>query len=415
MNVKIILVVTFLLVNLIAKSQNEKDFERAVDFCACKIAFAYTNQYSVKNPSSKEKISFEKNIKPKIENCDTNSALKYSDIINLLEQNNYQGFANKLLPVVNQAIASYQKTFSKEKAVNTILDEFYNNPTFETVITTYSDISKIKKELEAGLNSILADFPDNPIQQNTQIINDDLNDNFNAEVKRLEKLINNNKKNPFSLNWLSLVLIIIISALMFIYFKLKMEDIKKRLDRHREAISSLESKGTSNQSNFRTTTNYNQFEKSISRSISDMNDSISKLQNDVSILSQDKIVKTETKGIQQTAKIQEKKREVLFAPAPNNNGTFNASVVTSSENQSSSFYQFTLLDGFPQKAEFEFINSERAIKDALSSYELILKPVCKFNNALNQNAKRINTSKVGIVERQNDKWVVIDKAEITYE
>src|SRR5690606_34391250 len=136
----IILVVTFLLVNLIAKSQNEKDFERAVDFCACKIAFAYTNQYSVKNPSSKEKISFEKNIKPKIENCDTNSALKYSDIINLLEQNNYQGFANKLLPVVNQAIASYQKTFSKEKAVNTILDEFYNNPTFETVITTYSDI-----------------------------------------------------------------------------------------------------------------------------------------------------------------------------------------------------------------------------------------------------------------------------------
>jgi hypothetical protein len=135
----------------------------------------------------------------------------------------------------------------------------------------------------------------------------------------------------------------------------------------------------------------------------------------VSILSQSSIFKSEIKSTQRPNEKQEKRREILFAPAPNSNGSFNASVVTPLENQSSSFFKFTLLDGFPQKAEFEFINNERAIKDALSSYELILKPVCKFNNALNQNAKKIITSKVGLVEKQNDKWLVKNKAEITYE
>ena len=119
---------------------------------------------------------------------------------------------------------------------------------------------------------------------------------------------------------------------------------------------SLKSNGNTNQSNLRSTNN-NQFERTINRNISDMNDSISKLQNEVSILSQSSMAKSEIKSIQRPNEKQEKRREILFAPAPNSNGSFNASVVTPLENQSSSFFKFTLIDGFPQKAEFEFINN----------------------------------------------------------
>jgi len=107
------------------------------------------------------------------------------------------------------------------------------------------------------------------------------------------------------------------------------------------------------------------------------------------------------------------KQIILFAPAPDKDGSFNGSVVVPVENQSSSFYKFTLID--KNRAEFEFINNDRAVRDALSSYEMILKPVCTFNNALNQNAKRIITNKKGIVVQNNNKWTLNTKSEITYE
>ncbi len=142
--------------------------------------------------------------------------------------------------------------------------------------------------------------------------------------------------------------------------------------------------------------------------ISDLNSAILKIQNDISLPTQNE----KTTPIPKPIKPEERRQEILFAPAPDKDGSFNVSAVVSSENKTSSFYKFTLSDG--QKAKFEFINSERAIIDALNSYEMILKPVCKFKNALNQNAKRIRTTKEGIVIKQNDKWVLDTKAEISY-
>ena len=110
MKSKLIIFIALLLVNFIANAQSKKDFETAVDYCACKIAYAYTNQYASKNPDSEEKMSFEKKIKPEIENCNIDSPKGYSDVIELLEKNNYQDFADKFLPVINQANESYQES-----------------------------------------------------------------------------------------------------------------------------------------------------------------------------------------------------------------------------------------------------------------------------------------------------------------
>ena len=69
-----------------------------------------------------------------------------------------------------------------------------------------------------------------------------------------------------------------------------------------------------------------------------------------------------------------------------------------------------------QKAKFEFLgNDERAVKDATNAPERILRPACKINNALNQNAKIIKTISQGTVIKQNGKWIIDTLAEIQYE
>jgi hypothetical protein len=107
--------------------------------------------------------------------------------------------------------------------------------------------------------------------------------------------------------------------------------------------------------------------------------------------------------------------EILFAPIPNKDGSFTATNVTNTENLSSSFYKFTITNNLNQNATFEFLNVERAVKQATSSPELILNPVCKIKNALNQNATKIKTVKLGLVVKENDKWRVVTPAEIEYE
>jgi len=107
--------------------------------------------------------------------------------------------------------------------------------------------------------------------------------------------------------------------------------------------------------------------------------------------------------------------EILYAPIPNSDESFSAAAVTNVENSSSTFYKFTLTAPNSQTASFEFLNVVRAVNEATSSPEMILKPACKALNPLNQNAKEIRTVKPGVVTRNNDKWIIGPKAEIRYE
>jgi hypothetical protein len=164
--------------------------------------------------------------------------------------------------------------------------------------------------------------------------------------------------------------------------------------------------------------NNNDFKRSVERNISDLNSAINSLQSEFGRLllkSQNQYNAQESNLIQKAQIEKAHKLEILYAPIPNRDGSFNSSNVTNTEDESSSFYKFTITDNLSQKATFEFLNVERAIKDATSSPELILNPVCRIKNALNQNAKRIKTVKHGTVTKQNEKWIVDKPAEIEYE
>jgi hypothetical protein len=406
MSKKIKLLVCMLFIFGLANAQGSKeDFKNAVDYCACKIAYAYTNQYAKQKPNSDEKKSFEEAIKPEIENCEISNPISNPELSELLSKNNFATFSNEFIPVINQVQEAFQESLTKKEAINIIVNGFYNNSDFKTIITTYTDIGSLENDLKKELNNSLNSFKVKVIQSTN--LKKSTGTEWKSEINRLEKSINDEK--PFLPNWLAAPLIL--GSLLLSFFSLfLLSKYYKRLDRHRDELEKLKSNNF-NSINSRNTNNP-QFERTTNRNISDINDAIRKLQNDIGNLSPTQNPKAVliSKPIERQ---EEKKQEILFAPAPDKDGSFNVSVVVSSENQSSSFYKFTLLDS--QRAKFQFINSERAIRDAVSSYEMILKPVCTFKNALNQNAKRIRTTKEGIVTKQNDKWILDTKAEITYE
>src|SRR5699024_4976781 len=106
-------------------------------------------------------------------------------------------------------------------------------------------------------------------------------------------------------------------------------------------------------------------------------------------------------------------KEVIYLPNPNQEGSFNESSAFTSYKEGASIYKLT--KDSPIKAKFEIDNRESSIKPALQYPDKIIDPVCETENAYNPKAKMITTVQPGIVELQNGKWKVIQKAKIKYE
>jgi hypothetical protein len=421
MHVKIKLVTLLILLNGFANAADKNyAFKNAVNYCNCRIAYEYCEQYSGMIPESDEKKSFDK-LKV-IFKCSFSHPLSYDSINNILNRNNFSSFSKKSSIVMSRILGEKVEALSAEEASNKIILGIYESPELKNIFSQYSEVGSLKEQLTKKVNDYLrSSFGEieSPIANDSNIKVPQTETELQKEIQRLESLITEYKTSPFSINWLSIILVVILSSAIYFMLKLKLTALEERLDRHRKEIDLIDTKkndGFNKQSN--QNININDFKRSVERNISDLNSAINSLQSEVGSLS---LKEQSQSDFQQpysnpTPQVEKQQRlEILFATIPNRDGSFNASKVTSTEDQSASFYKFTITDNLSQKATFEFLNVERAIKDATSSPELILNPVCRIKNALNQNAKRIKTVKPGLVEKQNDKWIVYQPAEIEYE
>jgi hypothetical protein len=421
MHVKIKLVALLFLLNGFANAADKNyAFKNAVNYCNCRIAYEYCNQYSGMIPESDEKKSFDK--LQDIFKCNFSHTLSYDSINNILNRNNFSSFSKKSSTVMSRILKTEVEALSTEEAVSRIISGIYESKEFKNILIQYSEVGSLKETLTRKVSEYLNQSfgeIESPVVDNSQNKVPLTETELQKEIKRLENLITEYKTGPFSINWLSIILVAILSSAIYFILKLKLTAFEERLDRHRKEIDLIDTKkndGFNKQSN--QNLNINEFKRSVERNISDLNLAINSLQSDVGRLSFKEQSQTDFQEpySNPTPQVEKQQRlEILFAPIPNRDGSFNASKVTSTEDQSASFYKFTITDNLSQKATFEFFNVERAIKDATSSPELILNPVCRIKNALNQNAKRIKTVKPGSVEKQNDKWIVYQLAEIEYE
>lgn len=421
MPIKIKLLALLILISGFANAADKKDaFKNAVDYCNCKIANTYCKQYSGMKPESEEKKSFDKI--DYIFKCNISQSLPYDSINNILNRNSFSTFSRKSSAVMGRILKEDVESLNTEEAVTKIISGIYESAEFKNFFLQYSEVGSLKASLTKEISEFLSQSfgeIESPVSNNSNTVTSQTETELQQEVKRLENLIEENKTSPFTINWLSIILMVILSGAIYVILKLKLTDLEKRTDRHRKDIDSIDTKisgGFNQQSN--QNSNISDFKRSVEINISDLNSAINSLQSEVGRLS----LKIQSQfDFQQpylspTTQVEKQQRvEILFAPIPNRDGSFNASKVTSTEDQSASFYKFTITDSLSQKATFEFLNVERAIKDATSSPELILNPVCRIKNALNQNAKRIRTVKPGTVAKQNDKWIVDQPAEIEYE
>ena len=411
MPIKVKLVALLILISGFAHAADKKDaFIKAIDYCNCRIANTYCKQYAEMKPDSKEKKSYDL-IKNSF-NCAIGSTKPFNDVCSMLSINRFETISKSCLTVFTKLSQTDVEHLGSNEAVAQIIDGIYNSAELKSIISQYSEVASLKvpltKEITDYLSQSFGAVEGNGVQQpETEL---------QKEAKRLESLIAENKTSPFAINWLSIILMAVFSAVVFFILKNKLAVLNKRSDRHRNELDSIDTKMSGNnfpQPTFQNS-NFNDFKKSVERNISDLNSAITSLQSDVAKL--DIKLQGNFETPQPTPQGEKQQRiETLYAPIPNKDGSFTATNVTSIENQSSSFFKFTITDNLSQKATFEFLNVERAVKDATSSPELILNPVCRIKNALNQNAKRIRTVTPGVVVKHNDKWIVEKPAEIEYE
>ena len=380
---------------------SKEEYEKSVDYCACKIAYAYTEDFAFKNPNLDEKRSFEDVISTQLNDCDKKN-ISTSQLEILLKQNNFNGFSKILIPDTEKAKSSYSGNFNKEQAINSILTSF--NPSLDKI--------DIKSELSDGLNNKLQSFTtiDNAAEKKKPITK--VNSNYTEEINRLEQLIISKKEEKFDSfipNWLLLGLLLSSFIILFIYNYVNNKKLNERIDRRLSKSEYEQTKISSNQSSNRNVNN-SRFERDINQKILDLNIAIERLQNTKTFSTTPSSQKTSP--IKKTPQsIQKEIQKFVYAKTPISDKVFNASDVT--ENKDGKFYKFLIKDN--NQAEFEFYNTENSAIRAVNAPDSFLYPACEETEPLNQNAKRIITNKPGIVIKRDDKWIVKEKAQITYE
>ena len=206
------------------------------------------------------------------------------------------------------------------------------------------------------------------------------------------------------------VLILLVFIVLFIYNYLNNKKLNERIDRRLSKSEYEQNKVSPNQFNNQSKNN-SRFERDINQRVIDLEESIRNIQKDNHLYQTTQQPK-QTVQVKNIPKlIQKEIQKFVYAKTPISDKIFNASDVT--ENKDGKFYKFLIKDN--NLAEFEFFNTENSAKRAVNAPDSFLYPACEETEPLNQNAKRIITNKPGIVIKQDDKWIVKEKAQITYE
>ena len=389
-----------LFTSLTLNAQNsEAEYQKAVDFCACKIAYEYTKDFAKKNTGSDEQKAFDSVINKKLDDCND---IGISNLTILLKENKFKGFSKILLPDAENARKNYTADVTKEKAINNILVSFENS------------LKKIdiEAELNNDLNNKLQSFidKDNPIVKENTISNTTVNFTSNLPVEELKHSEKQYKSNSLIPHWLLFTLLLLLSIILFITNYLKIIKLKESAARHREEIETLKNSKSIFSQNSNQNTNNTRFESKIMREIEALNSKIDLLEVTKNNSLEASLQNTsQANSISQT--IQKQIQNTLYAKTPISDKVFNAFDVT--EDRNGKFYQFTITGN--NQAQFKFFNSENSALRAINAPDSFLYLACEEMITLNQNAKKIITTKPGIAIKQDDKWIVKEKAQITYE
>jgi len=405
-----------------ANAQQEL-FDAAVDYCNCRITYAYLKGYVDNiNQEHQDKNKFEE-IKNNLLECKIGTSLNHADLSKLLlKDDGFPSTDSALSKIIDGVKKKYSKTLTLDDAVNEILVNIYDNKNLSKFIGKYNILDlreNFRHEITTYFKdkSYLSEGSGGGGGADSAIMRSQIDTLIENKLTRMGISRNDNL-------WVYLICSIfcLAAACVFFIYKYKklldqISSIHKRMDEHSNAFKLIQSiTGSSPTISARENAKAG-WQNDIEEKISDINIALGKLQaaEIVNTPSVDQVYVPGQQYDNARPQVSNKPKTVLYAPVPNKDGSFTDDAVSAELNPTASFYKFTLTDGSSTKATFEFLNEERAVRDATNAPDRILRPVCKINNPLNQNAKRIVTTKPGIVVKKNDKWVLDTPAEIRYE
>jgi hypothetical protein len=217
----------------------------------------------------------------------------------------------------------------------------------------------------------------------------------------------------FNFNVWNHLLPLIVTLLFFIICLIKFSNVNDRIDTRKEEIKQMGSKPLF--------TGGDKDYSKIDKKIDDLRNAMSILQSDIEYLK-----RTRQDGINTVQKNEN------FVPNTNQN------FVTKKPEQAVFYMGSPIENFFPinsrsneyrkglvlykfypnqnqNEAHFEFVSDEETIKHIRSNSMELVNPACVSQNSPSVNTNSVRTIKKGFARFDNDKWNIIDKAEIKFE
>ncbi len=403
MKTKIVILITFILLSNYSFPQQitADDYDKLIDYCACKIAYTYTKNYAAANKEKTEARSFNDSINLKLKSFDLNSV----ELDSLLSRNNFAKYNASLKKRIettkSEILLSYTIEENKEQIQSNLFN--YNKESDFSVFfsNTPNELISLKEDIENSINKKLEPFIISTPQK---------------EEKKEEIEDKNGEQSPVVKNrikWEYFLAIPILLFLFYILFKQQILKLNNKIDTkvskdHFEEFETYKDRiDINNQDLFK---KIDTLKKDLDHKISDLSDAIALLQTKDSSNGHTNEVSS-PKIIPQKEESQTELNN-YYAPRPNKDGEF-LETSFSKTNKDSKYYIITLVDD--RNAEFTFLSSEDTVLEATNSPERYIDLACNAINPLNQHAQKIITDTPGTAIKKDNKWVVETKAKIRYE
>lgn len=104
-----------------------------------------------------------------------------------------------------------------------------------------------------------------------------------------------------------------------------------------------------------------------------------------------------------------------YLSRPRQDGSFSDSSKLEVFDPNRSAYKLMLIDDELNTAKFEIIDNEKNLVQAKSSQETFIDPVCEKRNIITEQTSMIVTEKRGLVTLDEGRWIVKEKAIISFQ
>lgn len=372
----------------------QKDWDKLVDYVNSRFVMDYI-EHERNNSKEKENIkNYDVNIKPRIDSSNITNPLSFEELSELLKNNGWESTQSNLVAIINR---------KKNENNNQSIDEKINS-----LLSTEELSIKFQEILRDQVSNLSETLKDKYYSSQNEFENASNTIPIGTKVRENKQFL----KSQNALLWIIIALIFLFQFLLMTIIL----SLRAKVKRERNINTIIESKRINDKfQNHKIPQSMPDFEsririleneiKEIKHQIVATKFELENLKSENAITQQAEAINKEESEKLQTIENEEIKK-VRYLKIKSGN-SFNQ--ITNDIDDSINYRVLDFEDD--NKAKFEFCGN---VQNALKNTSAIFDNVCEYEGDP-KNAKSIKNIWHGIVEKQEGKWVVTQKARIIFE